>query len=154
MGSVNAQLLPLIGAQTSTKCSKAFDSFHGLCAAGMCQALEASLAANTCPSASSCQQAGAVKLLQQAVVVLGLAPGQLFPGLLRGLEEKIKGSYEGKLKIANAKVVMAEVICSLIGDLPAWGVALGCMGLPCGYQCNEACMHAWMHPGGGVLSYG
>ena len=81
----------------------------------MCTALEASLAdgstaAEAAESALSQHKATATKLLQQCVSVLGIAPEQLFPGLVQRLQDEMKEAYEDRLKTAERKAVMAQVL--------------------------------------------
>ena len=81
----------------------------------MCTALEAtftetSTAAEAAESALSQHKATAAKLLQQCISVLGIAPEQLFPGLVQRLQDEMREAYEDRLKAAEKKAVMAQVL--------------------------------------------
>ena len=96
-----------------------------LIAVSICSALEATLAdssmdASTAESGASQHRAAAMKLLQQSVTVVEMQPEQLFPGLVQRLQEEMKDLYEDRLKTAEKKAVLAQVLlickmtCSLL----------------------------------------
>ena len=54
------------------------------------------------------QQAALKALLQQSVMVLGMAPEDLFEGLIEQLEASISAKYEQKLQAATKEAVLAQ----------------------------------------------
>lgn len=127
--------------QCKLLCQETYKRFC-MFAESICQALEASLAdsstaANTAESASQQRQTAVIQLVQQSVSVLGLDPEQLFPGVLQRLKDTFRGDYEQKLKIADKKAIMAQVIlCHHM-----WAV-ISCCLLVC--LCHY-CMHKPSH---------
>ena len=88
------------------------ESCH-LLAEGACKAVKASLeSCNTEPAASNGaqvqQQASLKALLQQSVMLLGIAPEDLFEGLVQRLEGTIGANYEQKLHAAAKVATLAQ----------------------------------------------
>lgn len=72
-------------------------------------ALESSSAEATATSDALVPQQTALKaLLQQSVMVLGVAPEDLFEGLVERLEATISAKYEQKLQAATKEAVLAQ----------------------------------------------
>ena len=93
-------------------CSPALESCHN-CAGSACKAVNATLESSSAEvSAISValvpQQAALKALLQQAVMVLGVAPEDLFEGLVERLEATIKTKYDGKLQAAIKEATLAQ----------------------------------------------
>lgn len=85
-----------------------------LLAGSACKALKAVLESSSaevtaCSDARLPQQAALRALLQQSVMVLGMAPEDLFEGLVERLEASISAKYEQKLQAATKEAVLAQV---------------------------------------------
>ena len=97
---------------TIPQCSQALRTSHSL-AGSACKALKAVLdgcsAEVSAPIDALVPQQGALKaLLQQSVMVLGMAPEDLFEGLVERLEARIAAKYEQELQAATKEAVLAQ----------------------------------------------
>lgn len=84
-----------------------------LLAGSTCKAVKAALESSSAEATATSdalvpQQAALKALLQQSVMVLGMAPEDLFEGLVERLEATISAKYEQKLQAATKEAVLAQ----------------------------------------------
>lgn len=111
-GMSDMTCFPSVSLVSTLHCSQALKSCH-LLAGSACKAVKAVLESSSAEVTASSdapvpQQAALKALLQQCVMVLSMAPEDLFEGLVERLEARISAKYEGKLQAATKEAVLAQ----------------------------------------------